>query len=271
MPNKRLTVQDRAALLQSLMAQPSKVNLPTKDASQALKIIKSLQTYQPVTLPDGAKHLINPVTNIQGNIIPGPYGNEISFTSGGSYERPSIPNTRIQALGVKATVNQIVDEIPAQRNKVEKIDNRYTFSPVKDRKDFAKENRTGRPSNQRAKAYHRFTNGAFRTNQNMDGEYIGFGTRKGDTTWQPRAAGGKYGKHVQFNPADAIKALAKIGIQKAAVQFIPGIGKYLQGIMTIDDLIKGATGKGGIQRFVEEANARIKDKTIPRPATLMIR
>ena len=271
MPDKRLTVQERSALLQSLMSQPSKLDLPTKDARQALKIIKSLQQYQPVTLPNGSKSLINPVTNVQAHMVPGPKGNELSFTTNDSFERPSVPNSRIQALGVRATVNQIADQIPTTRNKAANIDNRYTFTPIQDDKDIMREYDTGRPSNQRAKAYQRNTKGAFKAHQNMDGTYVGYGTRKADTTWQPRQAGGKFGKFVKFDPADAVRELAKKGVMKAAVQFIPGIGKYLQGMITLDDLIKGATGKGGIQRFVEEANARIKDKTIPRPATLMIR
>lgn len=273
MPDKRLTVQERSALLQSLMSQPSKLDLPTKDARQALKIIKSLQKYQPVTLPTGSKSLVNPVTNVQAHMVPGPKGNEISFTTNNSLQRPSVPNSRIQALGVRATVNQIADQIPITRNKLvdPQIDNRYTFTPIQDEKDIMREYDTGRPSNQRAKAYQRNTKGAFQAHQNKDGTYVGYGTRKADTTWQPRAAGGKFGKFVKFDPADAVRELSKIGVKKAAVRFIPGIGKYLQGMMTFDDLIRGATGKGSIEFFVEEANARIKDKTIPRPATLMIR
>jgi hypothetical protein len=266
----KMSVQERAALLMSLMRPPDK--FPTPNAQEARKILKSLQIYQPVKVPSGSLLIRNRVTNLQGSMVPTSQGNSVQFTSNDSYDRPAKPNTRIQQLGKNATVNQLINELPTIRDKSKGIDNRATFNPIKDDRDFEREARTGKPSNSRNSLYRRNTNGAFNAHprKGMDGDYKGHVTRKGDTTWQPRAAGGKFGKHVQFNPTDVVRELGKVAIERGAIRFIPQVGPALQQIMTVDSTIEGFTGKSPIKEFMSIAKDSIEDQSIPRPATLMM-
>jgi len=262
-----MSAEERAALLMSLMRPPDQ--MPTRDAIEANRILESLRINQPKNI-GGTLSIRNPVTNIQGHMIPGPQGHEVSFTSNGSFSRPNVPNTKLQTLGSNATVNQLINELPTSRNKATGVDNRYTFSPLEDIKDFKRSLRTGKRSNSRNTAYRRSTNGAFNAHTNKDGEMVGHGTRKGETTWQPRNAGGKFGKHVQFDPTDPVKRIGKFAIEKGAVRFIPVVGPQLQTMMTADGIIEGITGKSPMKEFMSIAEESIKDQSIPRPATLMM-
>ena len=262
-----MSAEERAALLMSLMRPPDQ--MPTRDAIEANRILESLRINQPKNI-GGTLSIRNPVTNIQGHMIPGPQGREVSFTSNGSFSRPNVPNTKLQTLGSNATVNQLINELPTSRNKATGVDNRYTFSPLEDIKDFKRSLRTGKRSNSRNTAYKRSTNGAFNAHTKKDGEMVGHGTRKGETTWQPRNAGGKFGKHVQFDPTDPVKRLGKFAIEKGAARFIPVVGQYIQAAMTADSVFEGITGKSVIKEFIPQAKRSIKDQSIPRPATLMM-
>lgn len=262
-----MSAAERAALLMSLMRPPDQ--MPTRDAIEANRILESLRINQPKNI-NGSISIRNPVTNIQGNMIPTSQGREVSFTSNGSFERPSVPNTKLQTLGSKATVNQLINELPTTRDKATGVDNRYRFTPLDDEKDLQRALKTGKRTNSRNTAYRRNTNGAFNAHVNQDGEMVGHGTRKGETTWQPRAAGGKFGKHVQFDPTDPVRRLGQFAIEKGAVRFIPVVGKYIQGVMTADSIFEGITGKSAIEEFMPQAERSIKDQSIPRPATLMM-
>lgn len=263
-----MPVEERAALLMSLMRPPSQ--MPTPDAVEANKILQSLRINQPIKFPSGSLVIRNPVTNIEGSMAPKPLGNYVAFTSNNSYERPNTPNSKIQQLGQNATVNQLVNELPTSRNKTTGVDNRYFFDPIDDEKDWDKARRTGKPENARNSKYKRSTKGAFNAHPDKDGDWRGHGTRKGETTWQPRNAGGKFGKHVQFDPTDPVKRLGEFAINKGAVRFIPVVGKYIQAAMTADSVFEGVTGKSAIEEFIPQAKRSIKDQSIPRPATLMM-
>jgi hypothetical protein len=262
-----MSAAERAALLMSLMRPPDQ--MPTPDAVEANRILESLRINQPKNI-NGTISIRNPVTNIQGNMFPTPQGREVSFTSNGRYSRPSVPNTKLQTLGSNATVNQLINELPTTRNKATGVDNRYTFTPLDDAKDLKRALKTGKRTNSRNTAYKRNTNGAFNAHVRKDGEIIGHGTRKGETTWQPRNAGGKFGKHVQFDPTDVVKKIGKFAIEKGSVHFIPKVGPALQTMMTVDSTVEGITGKSPIKEFMSIAEKSIKDQSIPRPATLMM-
>jgi len=262
-----MSVEERAALLMSLMRPPDQ--MPTPDAVEANRILESLRINQPKNI-NGRISIRNPVTNIQGNMTPTPKGREVSFKSNGSYLRPRVPNTKLQTLGSNATVNQLINELPISRDKATGVDNRYTFTPLDDAKDLKRALKTGKRTNSRNTAYKRNTNGAFNAHVNKDGGMVGHGTRQGETTWQPRNAGGKFGKHVQFDPTDVVKRIGKFAIEKGAVRFIPEVGPVLQTIMTADSVFEGITGKSAIEEFIPQAKRSIKDQSIPRPATLMM-
>ena len=263
-----MSVQERAALLLGLMRPPAQ--LPTRNALEARGILRSLQIHQPVKLPSGAVYIRNPVTNIQGSMAPTQQGNGVVFQSNDSFDRPTTPNSNIQRLGKNATINQLIDELPTTRDKTKGVDNRYYFEPIQDNLDLEREARTGKPSNSRNSLYRRNTNGAFNANLNKDGSWMGHGTRKGETTWQPRVSGGKFGKHVQFNPTDVIRELGRFAIKNGAVRYIPQVGPALQTMMTVDSTIEGITGRSPMQEFMSLAEESIKDQSIPRPATLMM-
>lgn len=266
--DKNLSVQERGRLLMSLMRDPAQQS--TADAKQAQRILRSLQIHQPKQLRSGSTVINNPVTKVQGSMHPTEQGKDVSFKANDKYTRPKVRNTKIQTMGTEATVNQLINELPTSRNKTTGVDNRYTFSPVQDMKDLDKQFRTGKPSNQRNSAYKRQTKGAFQAHQNKDYEWVGHGTRKGETTWQPRAAGGKFGKHVQFDPTDVVRKLGKVAIEKGAVRFIPQIGPALQTVLTVDGTVESLTGKSPIKEFMSAADKSIKNQSIPRPATLMM-
>ena len=264
----KISVQERAALLMSLMRPPSQ--MPTRDAVEANKILQSLRINQPQKLPSGSLVIRNPVTNIQGSMVPKTLGNYVAFQSNDSYDRPTTPNSKIQQLGKNATVNQLIDKLPTTRNKATGVDNRYYFAPIDDEKDWAKAARTNKPENARNSKYKRSTKGAFNAHPNKEGGWRGHGTRKGETTWQPRNAGGKFGKHVQFNPTDPIKRLGEFAIKNGAVRYIPQVGPALQTMMTVDSTIEGLTGRSPMKEFMSIAGDAIEDQSIPRPATLMM-
>ena len=266
--NDNLSVQERGRLLMSLMRDPAQQ--PTLEAKQAQRILRSLQIHPPKHLDSGTVIINNPVTNTQASLRSTEQGWGVEFKSNDKYTRPKIPNTKVQTLGTEAAVNQLINELPASRNKSTGVDNRYTFSPVQDMKDIEKQFRTGKPSNQRNSGYKRQTKGAFNAHLNKDGEWVGHGTRKGETTWQPRAAGGRFGKHVQFDPTDVVRKLGKVAIERGAVRFIPQIGPALQTVLTVDGTVESLTGKSPIKEFMSAADKAIKNQSIPRPATLMM-
>ena len=276
MSNKEnLSVQERANLLFKL-GMPT-AGKPTPDAKEALRILDSLQRNVPRSDVRGGLVNVNPVTRIATKLDPGTKGNSIAFQNMDSiYDRPTKPTSKIQQLGIRATVNQMVDEIPTARGD-KKLDSRYTFEPIDDSLlDSRFKDEPGKP-NARAKAYDRFTKGAFKSFTDKDGFQVGYGNRISEDTWQPRTTGGKYGKYVKFDTTDVVRRLGKAAAGRS-LGYVPIMGPYMQALMTGDQLIEGLTGTSPYKSFVEYMKERFakedpkKPETwVPRPMTLMTR
>ena len=273
---KNLSIQERANLLFKLGLPTA--GKPTPDAKEALRILDSLQRNRPKPYPKGGLINVNKVTGIATMLSPGPKGNSLAFqntTTG--YNRPTKSSSKIQQLGIRATVNQMIDEIPTARVD-RKLDSRYTFEPIGDDIiDTRFKDEPGKP-NARAKAYDRFTKGAFKAypSKNEDVQ-VGYGNRISEDTWQPRTQGGKYGKYVKFDPKDVIGRLGKAASSKAA-SYVPLMGPYMQSLMIGDQLIEGLTGTSPYKAFVDHTKQQFKKEDskkpktwVPRPMTLMIR
>ncbi len=72
MENKKLTVEERVALLTRLLRISNKSNLPTNDAMEENKIPRSLEVYNPrsTNMSDGSGRDVlikNPVTKTKGS------------------------------------------------------------------------------------------------------------------------------------------------------------------------------------------------------------
>lgn len=266
----KLTKAVEDALLMTGIIRPDAM-LPTPEAVQAKKVLKSLQQKQPLDTGKGIA-VKNPVTGVFGYLKPSDKGLDVGFTTKGGFERPKGPQSRVQQLGVKATVNQLVDQIPTARNNPENLDARYTFEAIQDAKDLERDIKREKPlgsTNQRATAYDRMTKGAFKAYPKpADGplpRWIGYGERIDQTRWQPRDAKGKYGKYVNFDPTEPVKQLGKIAAQMGAVRFVPQIGKVVQAISTVDDLAEAAFGVRPSQKIVEEQQKQISKTVEKRP------
>lgn len=260
--NKELTIKERVALLMGLMSN-SPLQIPTADAKQALRILKSLETNTSKTR-GSTKSINNPVTNTTVTMDRGPKGSEVSFKTANGYNRPNKPNTSTQRQGIQATVNQMLSEIPIKGGDG---DSRYTAWPLDDEGDLRRRGRRTH-ENQRAKAYRRMTKGAFAL---APGATDIMGNRIGESRWQPRGEKGRYSKAVNFDLTDVVKQLGIKGAVRKGARYIPQIGPYLQGYLTIEDTFKALTGKSPTREFFPQAKRSIKDQSIPRPATLMIR
>jgi hypothetical protein len=274
---KNLSIQDRANLLFKL-GQPT-AGQPTPTAREALSILDSLQQNTPKEYPSGrGLHLKNPVTGIDVQMAPRTKGNYLLFqNTDSSFNRPSKLSSKIMQLGIRATVNQMIDEIPTARGD-KRLDSRYTFEPLDDSlEDTRFKNYRGK-TNARNKAYDRFTKGAFKAypRKNELG-LAGYGNRISEDTWQPRTQGGKYGKYVKFDTTDVVRRLGKAAVGRA-VGIVPRMGPYMQSLMIGDQLIEGVTGTSPYKSFVEYTKQQFakedpkKPETwVPRPMTLMIK
>jgi len=272
MENKKLTVEERAALFTRLLKISDKLNIPTKQAKEAQKILRSLEVHQPksTSMSDGSGRAVsikNPVTKTKGSIV----GGEVMFSVDGSIRRPNTPHSKTALLGIRASVNQLINEIPPVKGNWKPWESKYSAHPITDSKDMEKESWFNRESNARSKAYDRYTKGAFKAQKNKKGELVIHGERINETTWQPRGPKGRYAKHVKFDPKDVIRQLGKVAGQRQLIGRIPYVGKPLQALLTADDVVKGVTGISPTQEFMEQAHRTIKDRSIPRAATLMIR
>jgi len=264
---KKLTVKERAALLMSLLSNSSSMQVPDKTAKEALKILQSLQQNTSTLDKEGRTSLKNPVTKTEvgmtnyGSGRGG--GNNIDFSRNGSFTRPAKPNTPVQQLGVQATINQLLSEIPIKGTG----DSRYEAQPIEDSKDLAKRLDGYKGENQRAKVYRRMTKGAFTL---APDNTMMRGNRLGESKWQPRGEKSRYAKAVNYDLTEVLKRLGIKAAQRTALQKIPGIGKYLQAYMTAEDMFQAITGKRPTGEFVNQAQSTIKDQSMPRPATLMM-
>ena len=246
--------------------------LPTRQAAQAKRVLSSLQQNQPIQTSLGTG-VYNPVTKTLGSLKQTDKGSEVSFSTKEGLSRPKEPQSKVQQLGVKATVNQIVDQIPTARNNPDNLDARYTFTAIQDEKDIIRNMERGKfpgSNNQRAIAYDRMTKGAFKaypkyTEGHNLPEWIGYGERIDQTRWQPRDASGRYGKYVNFDTTEPVKQLGKIAAQFGAVKFVPQIGKVVQALQTVDDLAEAAFGVRPSQKIVEEQQKQVSKTVSKRP------
>lgn len=257
-----LSIQQRAELLKRLgSASPEQ----TPDAKEALRILNSLQKNQPQTTRDGRIGIKNPTTRIAAGLIPRADGNEIMFKDlDRQYKRNPVPAKGVKLLGIRATINQLIDQIPTARNAPpgqSKTASMYNFAPIQDVDDFRRDIRRGTDVkgranlNQRALAYKRFTKGAFEAFPDKAGEYVGYGERIDQTTFQPRDAKRRFSKYVNFDPTDVVRQLGEHAGRRAVAKTIGGIDKRLgmaiDGALMLDDFAAYLTGKSVSERLGE--------------------
>ena len=271
-----ISIPDRVALLQKLGSPTAP--MPTAEARQALKILQSLQDYQPQKLRGHRIGIKNPVTRTMGSFIPTDKGNAVSFQDlDTKFDRTK--GSKMDALGKQATVNQLINEIPTRPERKASsnryIDSRYTFEPLQDTKDMRKQARTGKRTNQRASAYKRFTKGAFTAyprypNDRFDPDYVGYGERIGETTWQPRDAKRRFGKHVQFDTTDVVRQLGEIGARRAVMRgFARDLGPVAEAAMLADEFLENLLGTAPSQIFKNYIDQQYAEGKIQKPITLI--
>jgi len=251
-----LSIQQRAELLKRLgSAGPEQ----TPDAKEALRILNSLQKNQPQTTRDGKVGIKNPTTRIFAGLTPSAKGNEILFRDlDRGLKRNPVPAKGVKLLGIRATINQLIDQIPTARNAPpgqSETASMYSFSPIKDFEDEKKSVRRDKDVNQRALAYKRFTKGAFQSFPNATGDNVGYGERIDQTTFQPRDAKRRFGKHVNFDPTDVVRQLGEHAGRRAVAKTVGGIDKRLgmaiDGALMLDDFAAYLTGKSVSDRLSE--------------------
>ena len=271
-----ISIPDRVALLQKLGSPTAP--MPTDEARQALKILQSLQDYQPQKLRGQRIGIKNPVTRTMGSFIPTDQGNAVSFQDlDTKFDRTK--GSKMDALGKQATVNQLINEIPTRPERKASsnryVDSRYTFEPLQDQKDMRKQARTGKRTNQRASAYKRFTKGAFTAyprypNDRFDPDYVGYGERIGETTWQPRDAKRRFSKHVQFDTTDVVKQLGEIGARRAVMRGLArDLGPVAEGAMLADEFLEVLLGTAPSEMFKNYIDKQFAEGKIPTPMTLI--
>lgn len=269
-----ITIPDRVALLQKL-GQPVG-SMPTDEARQALKILQSLQDNQPQNARGRRKVIKNPVTRTQGSMIPTSSGYTIQFRDMDTmYDRPAY-QSKVDTLGTQATVNQLINEIPTREERKRigtRVESRYTFSPLQDARDRIKEELTGKPTNQRASAYKRATKGAFTAYPQVVDDadtMVGYGERIGETTWQPRDAKRRFGKHVEFDTTDVVKQLGKIGARRAVARGLArDLGPVAEGAMLADEFLEVLLGTAPSEMFKNYIDKQFAEGKVPTPMTLI--
>lgn len=273
-----IPIPERVALLQKL-GQPV-ADVPTAEAARALKILQSLQDNPPQNARARRKVIKNPITRTEGSMIPTSSGYTIQFQDMDTgFNRPQNQKP-VDTLGTQATINQLINEIPTREERKRigtRVESRYTFSPLQDEIDQAKQELTGKPTNQRASAYKRNTKGAFTAYPSVEGDYdtmVGYGERIKETTWQPRDAKRRFGKHVQFDTTDVVKQLGKIGARKAAARgiaatFGPKAQLAAEAVMLADDFLENLLGTAPSQMFKNYIDQQYAEGKIQTPITLI--
>ena len=261
--------EDRFALLQQL------TRLKPGDP-RATAILKSLQVNTPQWDSSGSLSINNRTTGINASMRPfkmgGPQEFGFSSTSYGMDKPGAGMNSRLDQLGIRATIYQLLDEIPTARKDgvVRKGSgpqmNRgsyYSFTPIRENTELTN-NR-----NQRAAAYRRFTNGAFRAQQigGLGGAWEGQGERISQDQWQPRdMKTGRVQKYVKFDPTKQDNILRRIADQ-AITRGSTGLalGPAAPALLTLDGLVEGATGEGLIDRALGNTQKALEKMFIKQP------
>ena len=243
-----MTPQERILLLQKL-ASPK--GMPTAEARQAIDMLKGLyRNPAKVHSEDGLIRVRNPITGIQADAMSTMDDKtDIQFkTKDTYYDRPDSPRSRVQLAGIEATMGQLLDAIPSTREQVGKpgaVSSQLTFEAISDRKDNFRSQLRGKPVNQRASAYKRFTGGALQAyppGKNSWGlDWPGYTEKIGPTTWQPKDSKGRYMKYVQWDPTSSLNNLKRLA---QGTKLVPGAGRFAQildGVMTADSIVEGVT------------------------------
>ena len=186
----------------------------TAEAIEAQRILQSIKDTKPIRGQGSVRfdnHELD--TSVKLQRLDGarsPAG--ISFTTESGYDRPDKPNTRVRQLGVRAAVNQGIDELPTARDGTGR-NAYYEFEAIEDAKDFANK-KPGKTENQRSKMYRRFSNGAMNpVVEPSTGSMVGRGERISDDTFQPRGEKGRLKQYVKWDLGDPVKRLHKIATQ----------------------------------------------------------
>ena len=262
-----MTPEEHFLLLQELrVAKPG--------SARAKEILQSLQTYQPKVTRSGYVAVTNPVTGIRASMAPFEPGGpqEFGFESRTGLTKPGAGvNSKTDILGIRATVNQLLDEIPtARKDNIPRLGigpNRdrsgyYYFEPIRETSEW------GTNRNQRASTYKRFTRGAFNAQPTSEG-WKGYGERISQDTWQPRdPKTGRVQKYVKFDPVKTDNILGRLA-QQAAEKVTVGmaLGKFAPPLMVLDSVVEGTTGKGLIDRTLEGTQDALTDMFIRQPNT----
>ena len=271
-----MTPQERLFLLQKLAATgPGKVS--TAEARQAIEMLQSLYRNPPKTYSeDGLIRVRNPVTGIQADAFSTMDDKtDIQFkTKDTYYDRPGSPRSRVELAGIEATMGQLLDAIPSTREQVGKpgaVSSQLVFEAVTDEKDRNRSSLRGRPVNQRASAYRKFTGGALQAYPPKQGhvglDWPGYTEKIGPTTWQPKDSKGRFMKYVQWDPTSSLNNLKRLA---QSTRLIPGASQFatiLDGVMTADSIVEGVTGVSPTKEVMKGTVETLADMYRTKPTT----
>ena len=227
----------RAVLARMALNNP---HVSTDQAKEAQRILKSIKDTKPI-LGHGSVRFDNHElgTQVKLNRISGPNSPaEITFTTETGYERPDKPNTKARQLGIRASVNQGIDQLPTARGGGGR-NAYYEFEAIEDMKDF-RNRKPGQTDNQRAKMYRRFSNGAMNpVYERSSGTMVGRGERISDDTFQPRGEKGRLQKHVKWNLGEPVRRLDKMAREVVRpLRIIAGFANRANPYLLAADLIQ---------------------------------
>ena len=271
-----MTPKERVALLQKLASGIGVV--PTDEAKEAIRYLKSMEKYQPRTSYEGDRMRINnPVVGATPKATYNGMYSEYGFNTDTGMNRSTTPRSKLKTQAITAVNAQLLDAMPSKRQPIKGniLPSRIHFQAIYDDKDEMLERKRRKPTNQRASAYKRFTKGAFSAYPPKNNPFIlggadwtGYTEKIGPTTWQPRSPKGRFMKHVQWDPKDALKPLAAA----AGKRVLAGTGPLGWGFATMieaDSIIEGVTGTSPIKAIARVAEDNIKKGLVPKPITLI--
>ena len=261
MSKQEINKDSLRALLARMALNNPKVS--TKDAVEAQRILKSIKDTKPKLNPNStALQFQNPELNTNVSLGKTSKGAiDISFMTESGFDRPDKPNTKAQQLGIRAAINQAIDEIPtAGRNNNKNSKSYYTFQAISDDGDLKKKGGKGfgTANNQRAKLYRRFSKGAMNAIDNKTSglDPKGYGQRIGDSTFQPRMKGGRLGKYVEWNLAEPVTRLDNIARQVSnPLRIISNVATRANPYLLAADLIQQDIKKSKV------ADGTLKNRT----------
>ena len=212
MSKQEINKDSLRALLARMALNNPKVS--TKDAVEAQRILKSIKDTKP-KLDVGSVRFDNNELDTSVKLQRTGGANspaEISFQTESGFERPDKPNTKARLLGIRAAINQGVDQLPTARDGTNR-NAYYEAYPYEDAKDFKKKGTKGGSSNQRARAYRRMSKGAMDAVPDKFDNLKIQGERISDDTFQPRGEKGRVKKYVKWDLAEPVKRLDKMARQ----------------------------------------------------------